>query len=82
MKIAGTPEQIFQHLRDNGVRFEAADQFGPKLAAGALATGTLAVGAMAISKRSQDKKLRQLVRQDVKKELKSKQGPGLNFDLI
>lgn len=89
MKFAGTPAQLFKAVQDGGERFQCIGQMGiPKLAGPvAAASGLLAIGAgvaitRTLAEKKQDKRIKRLVKREVKKAVNARQPRGLSFDFF
>jgi len=86
MKFSGTQGQLFQAIQDGGQRFQCIGRSGlPKL--GALAVGMASLAAYAtlstkIKEPKQKKEIRKLVKQEIKRAIKSRQPRGVSFDLF
>jgi len=89
MKISGTPAQLFNAIQEGSGRFQCIGQMGIPRMAGAAAgvSGLVAIGAgVAITRtlpeKRQDKRIKRLVKREVKKAANARQPKGLSFDLF
>ena len=89
MKFSGTPAQLFRAIEDGGGRFQCIGQMGIPKVAGPLATmsGLIAIGAgvaiaRTLAEKKQDRRIKQLVKREVKKAVKARQPKGLSFDFF
>ena len=89
MKFSGTAAQLFQAIEDGGERFQCIGQMGIPKVAGAAAgvSGLVAMGAgvaitETLARKQQDKRIKGLVKREVKRAVKARQPKGLSFDLF
>ena len=89
MKFSGTPAQLFNAIQEGGGRFQCIGQMGIPRMAGAAAgvSGLVAIGAgvaitTALAEKRQDKRIKRLVKREVKKAANARQPKGLSFDLF
>ena len=89
MKFSGTPAQLFKAIQDGGERFQCIGQMGIPKVAGAAAgvSGLVAMGAgvaitETLARKQQDKRIKGLVKWEVKRAVKARQPKGLSFDLF
>ncbi len=88
MKFSGTPAQLFKAIHDGGERFQCIGQTGiPKGLRRAAVAGLAAIGAGAavartLGEKQQDKRIKRLVKREVKKAVKARQPQGLSFDFF
>lgn len=89
MKFSGTPAQLFKAVQDGGERFQCIGQLGIPRVAGpaAAASGLVAIAsgvaiARTLAGQKQDKRIKRLVKREVKKAVKARQPKGLSFDFF
>ena len=88
MKFSGTRAQLFNAIQEGGGRFQCIGQMGiPKMEPVAGVSALVAVGAgvaitRTLAEKKQDKRIKRLVKREVKKAANARQPKGLSFDLF